>query len=834
MRKKIILLVLLGVLTVLAGSTRQYTILADAPVREYGVDLAYGRRVVSTPSLDSNLNIYAVDGNLSTRYAAEAIDNAFFYVDLGSIEKVGKVVINFEAAYAAEYKILLSLDAVTWTEVANITNTGPTIDEIVFPEYLETRFVKFLGVERGLEYGYSFYSFEVYGPENLASSATVLEVSSNESEAVHNKSMMTDNLATTRWASLASAGDNQYVIIDLGSLLSFDTVKIRWEVSFARSFAIYSHSELEAAPSRNDSGWEEIVRSDVGLGEVDSFQLDEQAMSRFIKIELIQRQTSEQTKRTGRFPWESTFSIYEFELYDWNSIHAVKLGNVMEFSKNSPAWAAMTNITLNPSGLLLAPLGYPNAADGVVTNLASIADGDIPGFESYGTYNPAVIYDSENNLFHMIYRAELPDNFANYFGSKYELGHMSTLAYAYSTDGINFTRGDVNPIAWPTTADEAGGGLEDPRMFKIVNDPNRGGLTTYYITYTMYDNSLTREGIMYTHDFETFVKVGRIAPNYGGAIKSGTFVTDPEGNAVLINDPRPGKTGKVYMIYMKDGSYTRIGFTEDVINILPEDIIDIDTSNFGTNDIEDITKGNESCMALTNIYGEDDENIYLMYGGGTLSNSDIQNQQPNVSGWFYALGVLKTTKSNPFELTNISIDLDEPTMYPTDTNKIDYGLFNKCMFADSMIRYDNQWYLYYGAGDMYVGMATSRADFSAGAVEYAKAGNILTATTLALNKKCGLDKSDYMIELVSEVYQLDGTLIDTFVAPYTIEHFTHSPLGGYYAGEEISLDINLDEALGLMDSYYIVTYVRDASTLEVINNISSYLEVTSIVTSTAK
>jgi hypothetical protein len=126
----------------------------------------------------------------------------------------------------------------------------------------------------------------------------------------------------------------------------------------------------------------------------------------------------------------------------------------------------------------------------------------------------------------------------------------------------------------------------------------------------------------------------------------------------------------------------------------------------------------------------------------------IQHQQPNASGWFYALGVLKTTQSNPFELTNVRLDLDEPTMYPTDTNKIDYGLFNKCMFADTMIRYENKWYFYYGAGDMYVGLATARGDFSAGAATFNQDGDNLEISTLALNKRYENDKSDYDIEFV--------------------------------------------------------------------------------------
>lgn len=836
--KKSIGILLIGILAFLVFSQQSIRANAEVESVEYGVDLAYGRRVVSTDFRDNNLNVNAVDNNPGTRYASLEQDDVFFYVDLGSVEKVGKVVIDWEAAFASEYQILMSLDAVDWVVVATVTNSSPTVDEIVFPQWIETQFVKFQGIHRATGYGYSFFSFEVYGPKSLAEGTTVLEVSSNEDETEHNMQNMLDNLAHTRWAS--GSQDDQYAIIDLGSEMTFDLMKIRWEVSFARIYEIYIMDDTGTQPDRLDAEWEILYDTSTGLGEVDAIKLSALTSARYLKLELIQRETSENTKKTGRFPWESTFSIYSLELYSWDAIDSVSVGSVMEYSYNSPAWTTASNLTLNKTGLLLAPIGYPIEADGVVTNLESIADGDIPGFESYATYNPAVIYDEEQEMFHMIYRAELPDNFRYYFmnypGGKYELGHMSSLAYAYSYDGVNFERGDQNPIAWATSADEAGGGLEDPRMFKIENDPNRGGLTTYYITYTMYDNSITREGIIYTHDFVTFHKQGRLAPDYGGPIKSGTYVTDPEGNAIMINDPRPGKTGKVYMIYMKDGGYTKVGFTHDVLHVEAEDIVDVSVIGLGSNDIEDYTHGNESCMAITNIYGEDDQDIYLMYGGGTLSDANIQHQQPNASGWFYALGVLKTTKANPFELTNLDMDLDEPTLYPTDTNKIDYGLFNKCMFADSMIRHDNSWYLYYGAGDMYVGLATSRADFSAGAASfsYDMETGLLTAATYALNRKYGIDKTDYAIEMVMEMRDLEGNLVDSVVVDYAIRHFSHLPLGKYSTGEYIQVSLDLTDHLPTYASYYVTVYVRDDVTKEVINNSSTYVVIEPVITHQGK
>lgn len=825
--KRLSMLMLISILFLLISGN------SDVKAEEtdsYGVDLAFGRRVVSSPHTDGNLNVHAVDADPSTRYASIEADDAFFYIDLGSKEKIKRIVIDWEAAYASSYQILVSNDAVNWNEVALVENDEQTTDDIVFDHYLEVTFVKFQGVTRATSYGYSFYSFEVYGPRSLSAGTVVDTVSSHEHEEELNMQYMVDNFAHTRWAS--EVADDQYVLFDLLEAKTFDMVRIRWEVSFARVFKVYAHEDTDAMPDREDEGWYEITGSDVGLGEVDALPLDEDVDSRFLKLELIQRETSENTKKTGRYPWESTFSIYSFELFDWDTIDAIPVGQTMEFSQNSPAWPSMTNIRLNESGLLLAPLGYPIEADGVVTNLESIADGDIPGFESYAVYNPGVIYDDEREMFHMIYRSELPDHFGHYFGSRYELGHMSTLSYASSFNGVDFERGANNPVVWPTLPEENGGGTEDPRIFKIENDPNRDGKTTYYITYTMYNNQMTRQGILYTHDFETFEKVGSIAPDYNQPLKSGSFLTDPEGNAVKINDPRPGKTGKVYMIYMKDGAYTRIGFTDDVLRIEPEDIVDIDTSGFSNRSIEALTKWNESCMAITNIYGKNDDNIYLMYGGTVLSDENIQYEQPNASGWFYALGALKTTQANPFELTNGTLDLDEPSIHPTDTNKIDYGLFEKCMFADQMIRKDNQWYLYYGAGDMYVGLALARADFSAGAVLYERTDMTLKLETWALNKSFDDRQVALDVELVIEIRDLDGVLIDTVMDVHEIPHFTHLDLGAYSRGVHLTHELDL----GLLgtDEYVITSYVRDQSTGEALNESSHYLSIQASVSRTPK
>lgn len=815
-------LVLVFALLALALVLTRERAVAENGVTEYGVDLACNRRVVASGNeADDVAATKAVDGNEGTRWASNLSDDAWMYVDLGSKEKFNKIVLRWEDSYASEYSLLVSNNAIEWYTVAEIQKTQKSVDTIEFPYYLEARFVKFQGVSRALKYGYSFNSLEVYGPRSLAAGASVT-ASSYENETELPAGAIVDDSASSRWASVQA--DNQRLDIDLGEEKTFDRIKIRWEISFARIYEIYADTN----PITEENQGKKIYRTEAGLGEVDDIDLvsdynvyneQEPVTARYLRVSLIQREVSEDTKKSGRFPWQSTFSIYSLELFRWQEIPAIPVGSILEFSKDARAWGAMGNVKLYGGGLIMAPVGYPNVASD-----DKIDNGIMDGFESYAVYNPAVIYDDKAGLFRMVYRSELPDNFQNYGWStdgKNKWGHVSTLSYAYSTDGVNYTRGTGNPIAYPTIAEEAGGGLEDPRIFRVKgNGP--GGEDVYYVTYTMYDNYITREGMVYTTDFIHWTKVGRLAPEYEGAYKSGTFVTDPNGDAVMIEDPRPGKTGKVYIIYMKDGAYTKVGFTKNVTRIEKDDIVDVGQSGFSSRSIEAMTGGNESCMALTNIYGENDQNIYLMYGGGLREGVKYDPSRPNVTGgWFYALGVLKTTKSNPFELMNGELDIMEPFMYPTDTNKIDYGLFNKCMFADTMIRQGDKWYFYYGAGDMYVGLANANASLDVSAARFTKGDGKVTATAKAMNKKYSGDCTAEEVTLHWDVYRTDGVKITERCGEqaFTVEHFSVTGMGEYYDGKQISAEIAVpDEG----EEFYIVVYATNSQG-EVISEISSYV-----------
>jgi hypothetical protein len=129
-------------------------------------NLALSRPVtVSSTEADyGNVAANAVDGNTSTRWACgtDGGDTQWIYVDLGSVQSVDEVTLNWEAAFASGYQIQVSNDASNWADVYS-TNTGDgSMDFIGFSE-VSARYVRMYATVRGSMHRYSLWEFEVYG-----------------------------------------------------------------------------------------------------------------------------------------------------------------------------------------------------------------------------------------------------------------------------------------------------------------------------------------------------------------------------------------------------------------------------------------------------------------------------------------------------------------------------------------------------------------------------------------------------------------------------------------------------------------------------------------------
>lgn len=128
-------------------------------------DLAYGKKTFAS-SLQKGENVkaeYVVDGDDSTRWSSDLADDQWIAVDLGQKQRIGRVHLNWETAYATDYRIEVSDDNTTWRSVYT-TDKGQGGEEDVTFAPLETRYVRVWCSKRATKFGSSLWSFEVRAP----------------------------------------------------------------------------------------------------------------------------------------------------------------------------------------------------------------------------------------------------------------------------------------------------------------------------------------------------------------------------------------------------------------------------------------------------------------------------------------------------------------------------------------------------------------------------------------------------------------------------------------------------------------------------------------------
>jgi beta-glucosidase len=125
-------------------------------------NVALNRPVVSSSVENPNLIAsQAVDGDLTTRWSSQFSDPQWLYVDLGGRANVERVILHWETAYGKAYHIQVSDDAVHWTDIYSTTAGNGEVDNLDVSG--AGQYVRLYGTQRGIEWGYSLWEFEVYG-----------------------------------------------------------------------------------------------------------------------------------------------------------------------------------------------------------------------------------------------------------------------------------------------------------------------------------------------------------------------------------------------------------------------------------------------------------------------------------------------------------------------------------------------------------------------------------------------------------------------------------------------------------------------------------------------
>ncbi len=303
-------------------------------------------------------------------------------------------------------------------------------------------------------------------------------------------------------------------------------------------------------------------------------------------------------------------------------------------------------------------------------------------WESLAVLNPAVIYDEASQSFVMLYRAADDSD-----------RHQIVLGKATSQDGIHFTRSSDQPNVTGSPGNTDEGGVEDPRLVKIDDwyfmtyasrpfYPGKYWLNQKYprltppkgtLSYIERNDTLTHLAI--TQDFVNYKKLGRITDSRVDDRDVIIFPEKVKGQFVRLSRP---------MTWFGDGYEnekpgTYIAFSDDLM--------------------------------------EWSKPTLLMKGETWWEDKKIGGSCPPIKtpyGWFHIYhGV--STKDQAYRVGAVLLDLEDPRivlartsdfiMEPNQPYELE-GFYNACVFPTGNVVKDGQLYVYYGAADKYVCVAT--------------------------------------------------------------------------------------------------------------------------------
>ncbi|MEV4298791.1 discoidin domain-containing protein [Microbispora rosea] len=267
-----------GLSLMLAAALALLASVVAGPAYAAPVLLSQGRTATASSAENAGTPASAaVDGDTATRWSSAFGDPQWIQVDLGTTATLSQVTLNWEAAYATAFKIQISDNATTWTDLySTTTGTGGTQTLNVTGT---GRYVRVYGTARATGYGYSLWEFQVYGTTGTSSGCAGSNAALNRPATASSTenagtpaSAAVDGDAGTRWSS--AAADPQWLQVDLGSAKTICKVVLTWEAAYATAFRIQV--------SDNTTTWTDLYSTTTGTGGTQT--LDVTGSGRYVRL----------------------------------------------------------------------------------------------------------------------------------------------------------------------------------------------------------------------------------------------------------------------------------------------------------------------------------------------------------------------------------------------------------------------------------------------------------------------------------------------------------------------------------------------------------------------
>ncbi|KAK4500995.1 hypothetical protein PRZ48_006801 [Zasmidium cellare] len=308
-------------------------------------------------------------------------------------------------------------------------------------------------------------------------------------------------------------------------------------------------------------------------------------------------------------------------------------------------------------------------------------------WESAFLYNPTAIVLNETVF--LLYRAQ-------------NSSKSSSVGLAWSTDGYHFIRLN-QPVLYATEPWEAGGGTEDPRIVRVNG--------TFYLTYTGFNLTSPQLCLATSTDLLNWTKYPPLFPNWQDVAYSDIDIPEPRFNhsksAAITNEKIDG----VYHMYWGD-SFIYHATSPDMLNwtTLP-------ASQYFAGPV--FPWENRLIEAGPALVKTRDGRWILVYNGATSGRAGYPAAQ-------YGVGQMLIDPSGAFRPTvNTSIinpvtggtyqpaladgpvaRIERPMVFPSTPAETE-GQVDRVTFAEGLVQFKGNWFLYFGQADSTLGVATA-------------------------------------------------------------------------------------------------------------------------------
>ena len=306
-------------------------------------------------------------------------------------------------------------------------------------------------------------------------------------------------------------------------------------------------------------------------------------------------------------------------------------------------------------------------------------------WEALHTFNPAAIV--RKGRVYVLYRAE--DN----TGAMEIGGHTSRLGLAASSDGIHFMRRD-EPVFYPAEDDQKArewpGGVEDPRIVEREDG-------VYVLTYTQWNRETYSVGVATSSDLLHWTKHGpAFFKAQGGKYahlkyKSAGIVTRVDHDRLIA-----AKIDGRYWMYWGEGAI-HVATSDDLIDWTPVqdergEPAELLRPRAGHFDSSFPETGPPPVLT--------DAGIVVLYNGKNAPDDGDPSLGPNA----YAAGEALFDVKNPMHLLT---QTDGPVLKPELPYEKTGQYAAGTTFAEGLVWFHKQWFLYYGCADSLVAVGTA-------------------------------------------------------------------------------------------------------------------------------